>query len=540
MANMVVGFACSNQFFPAISAKSRNFAKMPQGLTNDPFQKIRETLTRPIYMSATNRWLTISLCIVPFVFVTNAVGQDDDSIRSRIDEYLSKSVENGFSGAVLVARQGNVVLDKGYGFANKSKQTAIDSTTIFDVGSVTKQFTAAAILKLVQQEELETSDSIDKFFDDLPNDKKNITVHQLLTHTAGLVDSFGDGDFDHLAQDAFFDSLFSAKLLHQPGGKHEYSNCGYSVLARIIEKVSGQEYEEFLNEQLFQPLEMKQTGYLLPQWREECFAQGYQQNVVERGTTIERYREDGKVSWHLKGNGGINSTQTDMFKWYLAIKSGQILPQQLAELWTTPFVAEQASATSHYAYGWAIFKSKRDTKIVSHNGSNGVFFHDFLWLPEEDVVVIFSSNAYSGRIENVAWQVEKMVFDSGYQPEPISKNPYFLISDFVKRHPPEKAAELFDLIQNEYARDFENSEVLNRMGYIMLRSGEDKAWTVEVFQMNSRLFPEDANVWDSLGDGYLAAGKKADAIAAFSKAVKLGNQNTSQKLNQLLDDRSPL
>ena len=487
--------------------------------------------------------------VLQLVFAQHVVSQeasDKQNLNSdnaapgvRIDKFLSASTVNGFSGAVLVAQNGKIVFNKGYGFAEKDNKKPITSKTIFDIGSVTKQFTGAAILKLVERGKLKTSDSLSLYFDDLPDDKKAITIHQLLTHTAGLIDSFGEGDFDHIPEPKFFGILFSAELLSVPGTKHRYSNAGYSALAKIIEKVSGEEYEEFLNKQLFEPAGMQQTGYLLPKWNRAQLAHGYQRNVMARGTTVDRYRDDQKVSWNLKGNGGLNSTQEDMFKWYQAMKSEKILSKSLIKQWTEPYVVEQQDGSSHYAYGWAIFKSKNGSKIVSHNGGNGAFFHEFIWQPKEDVVVILSSNAASDQVESVGWHVRKIVFDESYQPDPIRKNPYFLVNEFIQNRNVTESASLLSLIKGENQNDFQEPEVLNRMGYITLRSEKNLEWAEAIFELNTQLFPDDGNVWDSLGECFQALGKKNQAIAAFRTAVELGNSESASKLKLLLDEKMP-
>ena len=122
------------------------------------------------------------------------------------------------------------------------------------------------------------------FFKDIPSDKKKITIHQLLTHSAGLLDVIGEDDFDHIPTEEFFKRLFNTQLLHKPGTKYLYSNAGYtSILARIIELESGNDYESFLNQHLFEPAGMKHTGYLKPEWDNKLIATGYARSVIEVG-----------------------------------------------------------------------------------------------------------------------------------------------------------------------------------------------------------------------------------------------------------------
>lgn len=475
---------------------------------------------------------TIIKFIILIVLSQSAYAQislTKEKLNKKIDNYLIQGVKNGFAGAVLIARNGEIILNKGYGLADREKQIPNTPTTIFSTGSVTKQFTATAILKLVEFNKLKLTDPISTFFEEVPNDKKEITIHQLLTHTAGLVDVIGDGDFDYIPTHDFFKELFDTKLRNVPGERHRYSNAGYSILARIIEIVSEQEYEDFLQQHIFKPAGMQQTGYLLPQWDSKTLAHGYYRGVIDVGTMISRFKKAGDISWVLKGNGGIQSTQEDMFNWYKALKSNTVLSKSSTELLTTSYVQEQpGSDESFYAYGWAIFNSNRNTKIVTHNGSNGIFFHEFMWLPEEDVVIIFSTNGYSREIE-ITWALEKIVFDENYFPKPIQKSPYFLVLDFIKNNEASQADALLNQIKQEYSDDFEDTNVLNRIGYLLLENDKNSEWIIELFKLNVQLFPNNANLWDSLGDGYKNANDTEKAINAYKKALELDPTLSSSK-----------
>jgi len=198
----------------------------------------------------------------------------------------------------------------------------------------------------------------------------------------------------------------------------------------VIELISNKEYEVFLNEYLFKPSGMEQTGYLIPKWNSELLANGYTKNIIDFGSSITRYQEDGEVSWHLKGNGGINSTQEDMYKWYKALSSYSILNKSLFEKYTTSYV--DASKSVGCGYGWGISKSDRDTKRITHNGGNGAFSHSIIWLPIEDVIILYSTNASSPKVERLAYEIEKIIFNPNYQPELIDNRAFFILFDFLK------------------------------------------------------------------------------------------------------------
>jgi CubicO group peptidase (beta-lactamase class C family) len=451
---------------------------------------------------------------------------------TKIDNYLINGVTNGFSGAILVSEEGELLINKGYGLSNKDINTINNPNTIFDIGSNTKQFTSAAILRLNEQNKLHTTDSISKYFSELPVDKQFITIHQLLTHSAGFSESLGR-DFTEISQKDFFEKLFASKLLSVPGEKYSYSNTGYSILGRIIELASNQSYEAFLNEHLFTPAGMIQTGYLLPKWDIKQMSHGYNRNIIETESSITRYQETGDVNWHLKGNGGVNSTQNDMLLWYKALKNNKILTPESFKKLTAPYISSP-KGTFSYGYGWVIRNTEDNTIRISHNGSNGAFSHSIIWYPTEDLYIVYATNTNSSKVEGIAKVVEKMILDKDYSPKPIKDNIYSFMMNYIEQHPTDQSKELLILLQENYADEFTKSEPINILGNIILRSNENLAWAIELFKINVQLYPDDGNLWDSLGDGYRANNLKEDAMKSYQKAIELGYKDSQKKLTELI------
>ena len=160
------------------------------------------------------------------LFAQNEVSTSE--LYSKIDTYLEAGTKNGFAGAIAVIKNGEVVINKGYGFANRNTQSLNNPNTIFDIGSNTKQFTAIAVLKLVELGKIRLTDSLSSFFKNISDDKKSITIHQLLSHSSGLVDVIGK-DFTEVSKEDFLEQLFATQLLFKPGEKYSYSNTGYSI-----------------------------------------------------------------------------------------------------------------------------------------------------------------------------------------------------------------------------------------------------------------------------------------------------------------------
>lgn len=233
------------------------------------------------------------------------------------------------------------------------------------------------------------------------------------------------------------------------------------------------------------------------------------------------------------GNGGINSTQNDMYKWYQALKTNKIVSKSFFEKLTTPYIGSEGSSFQ-YAYGWGITKSDRNTKRITHNGSNGAFSHSIIWNLEEDVVILYATNTSSPEVDRIAYTIEKMVFDKNYQANPIKVNPYFFVYNFTNQKGPENAKELYQLIKNKYSLNFKTPDVLNRMGHIILNEERKTNWAIELFKLNVKLFSDDGNLWDSLAEGFIANGQKEEAIKSYKKAVELGYTDASEKLKELL------
>ena len=310
-------------------------------------------------------------------------------IGKNIDRYLSGMEALGFSGAIIVSEGEEVVLRKGYGLADRETRRPYTSNTIQTCGSITKQFTAAAILLLESRGKLSVNDTITKYFNQVPNDKKNITIHQLLTHSSGLPGAIGPDD-EPIGKQGYLDRAMKAPLQFSPGSSYSYSNTGYSLLAMIIEKISGQSYEAFLREELLLPAGLTETGYILPNWNRDQMAIGYRKGerwgeVYKRG-----WIEDGP-NWHLRGNGGIHTTVDDMFKWLKTVQGRGVLKEDVAKRWTTGYVTE-SNGYSNYGYGWVVYEHNRWGRIITHSGSNRIFEANFVWVPEKDFFFYIQGN----------------------------------------------------------------------------------------------------------------------------------------------------
>ena len=284
----------------------------------------------------------------------------------------------------------------GFGLADREDRVSARCDTAYDVMSMTKQFTAAAILKLQMMGRLSVTDPIGRHIRWAPADKREITLHQLLTHTSGLAGSLG-GDYDPLSRREMLNGAFRSRLRSGPGARYHYSNVGYSVLAAIVEKVSGTGYEEFLAEHLFEPANMRQTGYVLPDWDRRQVAVEYDSRRRPHGRPFEHpWAEDGPY-WNLRGNGGMISTARDIFRWHVALEGEAVLDRAAKDQLFTPYALEEPGGDTYYGYGWVIENTADFGRVAWHDGGNNWSFGVLTRFLNDGSMVFWITNRYRDR-----------------------------------------------------------------------------------------------------------------------------------------------
>ena len=295
------------------------------------------------------------------------------AVAAQIDRYLTRLVPFGYSGNVLIAQRGQIIMAKGYGFANRAQQLPFTERTVVPMGSLVKPFTMLAILQLEHDGKLRTTDSLHRFFPEAPADKRNITIDQLLVHSSGLPLDVGTGDRGALAKDEFLRRLFAAPLRFPPGSGREYSNGGYALLASIVERVTDSEFETVVRDGILLPAGMLQTGWRDPAWGGDTVAHVYARGGEDFGTMLEAAKsDDGGINWNQRGNGGWLTTAQDLYRWHRAMLSGAILDSsgRRKHEWTArPRVA---LAGGNGAFETVIeYDAGRDLFIFVHNNANG-------------------------------------------------------------------------------------------------------------------------------------------------------------------------
>ena len=319
--------------------------------------------------------------LTSLLFTSCSVFCQDPSLR--IDTLLNGYAKAmAFSGSVLVARQGEVLSNKGYGLKNISEKTMNDSNTVFQIGSITKQFTAAIILQLEEKHKLSVQDKLSKYIPDYPKGD-SITIENLLTHTSGVYNYTNDREFMQkgsivpISRDSLI-RLFKYKPLDfSPGTKYSYSNSGYILLGYVIEKVTGKPYFQVVHENIFGPLHMTHSGFDFKGLMSTDKATGY----TNPSAGLKAEIVDSSVSLAA---GAIYTTTGDLYKWDRALYTDRIISQSSLQKAFTPHL-------EHYGYGWTI-DSIYGKKVVEHGGGIFGFVSFILRVPEEQICIIVLDN----------------------------------------------------------------------------------------------------------------------------------------------------
>ncbi|HEY1336516.1 MAG TPA: serine hydrolase [Bryobacteraceae bacterium] len=319
--------------------------------------------------------------LAPIVLLA-AYGLAQDA--ARMDQIVQSYVaDHHFMGTVLVARGSQVLFSKGYGFADLEWNIPNTPDAKFRLGSVTKQFTAASILLLEERGKLKVTDPVKKYLPDAPAAWDNITIYHLLTHTSGIPNFTGFPDYQKFepfpAKPAELVARFRDKPLDfQPGEKWSYSNSGYVLLGYLIEQIGVETYENFVRDNIFNPLGMKDSGYDSNSAVIPHRAAGY---VFSNN----RFENAGFIHMSIPhGAGALYSTTEDLLKWELGLFGGKLLQPGSLEKMTTPF-------KNNYAFGLAV-ETAGGRKVISHGGGIEGFNTDLRYYPDDKLTVVVLRN----------------------------------------------------------------------------------------------------------------------------------------------------
>lgn len=464
------------------------------------------------------------LCAAILLIVSQpiALAQDNAAKIKQVLELAHKYRQ--FNGTALVAENGKVIYKGAFGMANMEWNIPNAPETKFRLGSITKQFTAVLTLQLVEQGKIKLDGKISDYLPDYRKDiGDKVTIHHLLTHTSGIPSYTGQpGFFENVSRNPYKVSDFVAKytsgdLEFDPGSKYAYNNSGYFLLGAIIERVTGKTYEQVLQENVFNPLGMKNTGYDHHNTLMEKRASGYARNLD--GYTNAPYL-DMSIPYAA---GSLYSTVEDLYLWDQALYTDKVLSTKSKELMYKPFLQD-------YAYGWVVttlsYKPQgQPVQSIRHGGGINGFSTMIVRLVNQKNLIVILDNTGSPNLGRLTDTIANILYNQPYE------SPKMSIATVLEKTIRDKGidagiAEYRDLKAKQAATYDFNEPELNTLGYRLMGTGKLKE-AIEIFKLNVEAYPKGFNTYDSLAEAYVNNKEHELAIQNYKKSLELNPNNTS-------------
>ncbi len=319
--------------------------------------------------------------------------------------------ERGFSGSILIEKDGKIILCNGYGMAHRGKKIKFTPATAYSIGTLSQHFMAVSMMLLYQNNRVDLQAPISRYLKNVPKDKSKITVHQLLTHTSGLPDFYANrSDHFRIRREEAVYNILKEDLLSRPGGRFSISNAGYTLLAAILEKITQQSYLDFLRDHIFIPSGMHKTGFHGDEiWRSELLAKGYGFN--EKAGNIPS--DWPRPSWMIMGASEIVSNLPDLYLWWKKLFSGTLITKESLELMQQKHALDKTKRFIEYGYGIKK-RMAADHPVYYYNGG-GEYGQicSIRHYPQDNMNIILLSNSYvdiNPLASVLISQVEKAIF----------------------------------------------------------------------------------------------------------------------------------
>lgn len=461
--------------------------------------------------------LTIILVLTSALFSQNK--------SEAIDDLLSRYYEYGLlNGSVLVAEKGEVIFNKGYGFANVEHNIFNSSKTVHRIGSITKQFVSMMIMQLVDEGKIELDEKMTSYLKDYRKDTGDkVTIFHLLTHTSGIPSYtsypgfWSDSLRNPYTTQELIKEFCSGDLEFKPGSQFSYNNSGYVLLAKIVEEVTGKTYEENIQERIFNKVGMKNTYLDRPEKIILNRAAGYDKSGEKLINTKYMYVKN------AFGAGDIVSTVEDLYLWDQALYTDKLISDESKNKIFTPFL-------SNYGFGWGISKIKNPAgsdslTLISHTGGINGFSSLIARLVDDKHLIIILNNSGSFPLYEIRKNITNILYGEDYEfpKKPIASYLQTIILD----EGIDKATTVFKEIMEFEKETFDIKEGdINNLGYSFLT--EDKIEeAIGVFQFNIDAFPNSFNVYDSMGEALMKKGDNEKSIEMYKKSIEINPQNTN-------------
>ncbi|GGH66595.1 hypothetical protein GCM10011379_20930 [Filimonas zeae] len=465
-------------------------------------------------------------------------------VHERLDsQFVNLALQNEFNGNVLVAQQGKILYSQSFGFADVVGKHLNDDATTFNLGSVSKTFTSVAVLQLMEKGKLKLDDHFISFFPEFPF--AEITISQLLSHTSGLIDyQIFEGPHQKDPKQIYTlkDLIPAIKadnraLRWKPGERWNYSNTGYGLLALLVEKLSGEAFQDYLNKHVFLPAGMKNsyiTSPLIPfpdthrAVRYEYLP--YSPSVLRPVDSVKDDYIDAVVLGAIVGPTAVVSSCRDLLSYDQALYSGKLLKAKTLDLAFTPALLNSGEKAQmgwggSYGLGWMILPT-RFGKLVWHSGGAAGIVTAFIRNVEKHQTIIVLDNVTHRGLHSDALDAFYLVNGASIAKKKRSAAVAYVIA--LYRNGADAAAANLLSMRTDTAAYFLDEREMNRLGYALAGDGLF-AEALEVMKVNTLLFPASFNTYDSYGDLLKRAGKKQEAIWMYERAIALNPNNEGGK-----------
>ncbi len=451
---------------------------------------------------------------VLFQSYTTAVTETESA---KIEKLMQYSYENGiFNGVILVSQNSKPIYKSAFGFADKNNNRMLNESSVFYLASVSKQFTAMAIMILAEENKLSYNDNLSFYFPEFPEYADSITIKQLLTHTSGIANHYRFGIYKKGLTNKDVKELLvkQEQLDFSPGDKYSYSNGGYVLLALIVEKVSGMPFHKFMEANIFKPLEMNNTLV-------------YDESAPKIENRAVGYNQSGELDDYeifTTGAGGIFSTIDDLFLWDQALYSEKLIREStLEEAFTRAKLNNGESI--NYGYGWGV-SGKDRRKVVQHSGGlNG--YRTFIKrnLYNKSGYIILTNHGDASENRAIMDALDDILEGKSYTLPtiPVSNKMAKMLKSGDVKSVMNSIRKMLDAEPDKFKVD---ETGINTLGYFFLGK-QDIEKALAVFKFNVDYNPSSSNVYDSYGEALLAGGDTLQSVNNYKKSIELNGNNTS-------------
>lgn len=427
---------------------------------------------------------------------------------------------------LAVVQNGKIIFSKSFGTADIQNSIPVTNKTIFPIYSCTKAFTGVAIMQLVEEGKVNLSAPVSRYLDGLPPAWQAITIRQLLTHVSGLpnilnlLDPKTYGLPPGTNEEQIWTKLKSMPVNSPPGERFSYNQTNYYLLGKVIEKVTNKPFTQVFKEQQFQIVHMESTGF------------GDSRDVIPNLTPTYRYVNEKLVKDYAefppfrRTASGMNSTAEDLARWIIALQHGKLLKTKsaLETLWTAGTFNNNEPTL--WAVGWMAKPRPKHRAVAATGGSRAAFFV----YPEDDLAVVVLTNLAGAYPEEFIDELAGY-----YKREIAASDPVTALRMELRQRGYEHAIEVYQDLKRKDSQFQPTENDLNDWAYRMMNGGGKPKEALEIFKLNVFLYPNSANVYDSVAEAYAVNGNRELAIKNYKRSLKLDpkNTNAAQQLKKL-------